>query len=193
MDGYSFCPDHNKWLPLEEFYKTEGTSDGVGTYCISHAKARAALQRKKGSQLPQSDLDTLRDLNRQGIPLYRGQDGVDQTAWGIVPVESKGAHAVNDCKLQWGFTPRQRRRPALGVVIFHAWFENHDPRVFVVPRTETNFFYPDGRPMFTALCITIDTDHPKSHWDWLKNYEGAYWIIEALRLRYSDELRRRSQ
>jgi hypothetical protein len=171
-----------------EYYACKYTRDKLQSWCKACTKNKKPPSAEAGSTAIARRL-----LERQGIPCCIGrsvgQSYVDLMAWACVPIEAKASKKTKQGNYHWTFTIRQKEKALEGFVVLIA-LDNSSERVFVVP-CESEFmrrYYHKKGKQFAITAAIESTHHNATIWQYLKQYEDAYYHIEEARQRYSKEL-----
>lgn len=175
-----------------EFYK-QGT-DNYCKPCRLEVNRINYVRRKHLPSGKQGEVSTLlarKLLLLRGIPtVMGGNHWADLMAWGCVPIEAKLSHPGEySNQFTWMFSQRQRSVGYQDGLFMFIAQSSESRRVFIVPVDVDWITHPDGRPLHTAVKITLEYAHFNSvYWKLLVPYEDRYDLVEEYRVRVGTEL-----
>ncbi len=136
-------------------------------------------------------------LKANGIPTCTGSTighiWMDLVAWACVPIEVKLCNRLgDDDRFAWKFSTAEMHRGFNGLFMFIARNKTTETdRVFIVP-CNVPWIQTNGKPNKTAVTVIFNTDHYNAYMaEELLPYENRYDLIEELRVKASEELKRK--
>lgn len=194
------CTHCHQAKDTHDFYKSDRTQDGLHSWCKAcHREQAQASKSRIGTTTEPSTVTVLEELKRRGIPAAPGRGFgmpyVDLVAWGCVPIEAKTSEPANrkEGLYMWHFNKGQRERWFGGLLIFAGKYDDGHYRFFVVPaddiRLKEYIIRDDRETLYVNLNDgTFRKNANQELYQWFKEYEDAFHLIEEYRLRVSSEL-----
>lgn len=182
------CTKCKEQKPEMEFYRSKVTSDGLHSWCVACCKAKSKATQHSDISTPRAKSTAFARayLEKRHIPCCIGRamgyKFVDLMAWACIPVEAKMAGESDSNKFTWTFTRGQFHK-LTGLLLLVADYGNSQ-RVFIVPVDRVRDSRKTGNARLNSLCVTLDSEHPNSQWNLIKDFEDRIDLIERARLDY---------